>query len=192
MPSTLSPKTLLGGLAAGYVVCFALMAVELDKLFGLPAHPLLVHPPVILVPALVVMSIAMLARPDWRRRYGIVWAILGLCALGSTVLAAGAGDKFLEAQRENTSLIHEHQEAGEQLRLLLFVFVPFIGFMLWRDLTGSRFGGRQLAAAAMVAGIALSGATGFMVARAGHLGAKSVWQERGEGGGGEGFDGDAG
>ena len=37
--------------------------MELEKLFGLPAHPLLVHIPVVLVPLAAIIAIIREARP---------------------------------------------------------------------------------------------------------------------------------
>lgn len=38
--------------------------MELDQLFGLPAHPLLVHLPVVIIPMTLLLAVAAVA---WRR-----------------------------------------------------------------------------------------------------------------------------
>ena len=39
---------------------------EIDKLFGIPAHPLIVHIPVVLVPLAAVGAVLALVVPRWR------------------------------------------------------------------------------------------------------------------------------
>jgi uncharacterized membrane protein len=184
-------------LIVGYLLCFALLPVEIDTAFGLPAHPLLLHVPVILIPLLVIATIAVVVRPAWRERYGFAWAGLAVVALASTVLAAGAGDKFIESKRVVSQTLSEHKEAGETLRLVMFVFTAAILLAVlrdWRARHSSRpIGGSAAAAALSVVIILLAGVSGFFVIRAGHLGSKSVWsegKEAGEGGGGPPPDGD--
>jgi hypothetical protein len=61
---------------------------------GLPAHPLFVHVPVILIPAAVIAALVFMARPDWLGRYGIALclvAILNALRVVLVVLAIGAG-----------------------------------------------------------------------------------------------------
>jgi hypothetical protein len=38
---------------------------------GLPAHPLFVHVPVILIPSTIVAAIVFMIKPEWFLRYGI-------------------------------------------------------------------------------------------------------------------------
>ena len=59
--------------------------MEIDKLFGLPAHPLLVHVPVVLVPLAALMAIAFAIRPAWLDRFG--WWLVAVSGVG----AVGAG-----------------------------------------------------------------------------------------------------
>lgn len=171
-------------LAAGFVVCVALLAVEPDRAFGLPAHPLLVHLPVVADPLLAIAAIVVIARADWRRRYGVALGALALVALASTVLAAGAGEQLLAHDGERSALLHDHQEAADTLRMLLFALTAAILLLLARDWDAGRRGhalGGRAAAVALSAGIvALAGATGFFTVRTGHLGAKSAWQDAGQ------------
>ena len=53
----------------------------MDTISGLPAHPLLVHVPVVLLPLAAVGVIVMLIRPAWHRRYR--WAVLTIGAVGT-------------------------------------------------------------------------------------------------------------
>src|SRR4051794_21665716 len=65
--TSLSPaaeQRAIAGLVAGYVVCFGLLGVGIDNAFGLPAHPLLLHVPVVLIPLLVLTTIPLVVRRD--------------------------------------------------------------------------------------------------------------------------------
>src|SRR4051812_7336941 len=171
-------------LIVGYLLCFALLPVEIDSAFGLPAHPLLLHVPVILIPLLVLATIAVLARPAWRERYGFAWAGLAVVSLAATVLTAGAGERFIEGRRVVSDTLQEHQEAGDTLRLLMFVFTAVIILAVLRDWQARRGGGVAIGGAAVGAALSvvvllLAGASGFFVVRAGHLGSKAVWSKEG-------------
>ena len=60
----------------------------MDSISGLPAHPLLVHLPVVAIPLAAIGAVLLALRPGWRRAYGPV--VVGLAALGAVggVLAA--------------------------------------------------------------------------------------------------------
>jgi hypothetical protein len=165
-------------LLAGYVLCFALLPVGIDNAFGLPAHPLFLHVPVVLIPLLVLATIPLVARPAWRERYGLAWGTLGVAALAGTVLTASAGEKFIEEQRFVSSVLHDHQEAGDTLRILMFVFVALILVTIvrdWRARRGAPLGGAAIGAGLSVVVLLLAAATGFFVVRTGHLGSKATW-----------------
>jgi deazaflavin-dependent oxidoreductase (nitroreductase family) len=63
----------------------------MDTLFGLPAHPFLVHIPIVLLPVAAIGVIAMVIKPAWHRRYR--WIVLGTGvagAIGATLAAQAA------------------------------------------------------------------------------------------------------
>jgi hypothetical protein len=101
-------------------------------------------------------------------------------------LAAGAGDKFIEGRRVISDTLREHKDAGETLRLVMFVFTAAIVATVLRDWRsrrgGAPIGGAALGAALSVVVLLLAGVSGFFVVRAGHLGSKSVWAQGPEGG----------
>ena len=45
------------------------LAGDLVTIFGIPAHPLLVHAVVVLLPLAAVCAAALAVRPSWRQRY---------------------------------------------------------------------------------------------------------------------------
>jgi hypothetical protein len=58
---------------------------------GLPAHPLFVHVPVILIPTTVVAAVVFMVRTDWFSRYGIALAVVSIAAMSSVFLTMQAG-----------------------------------------------------------------------------------------------------
>jgi hypothetical protein len=143
--STPAANGIFVALAVAFLLCLALIPVQINDLAGLPAHPLLLHIPVILVPILAVAAVALMLRPDWRLRYGLALAILALISLASTVLTVGAGEAFRRARESavaglsgrlpqgipappggGQSGLNLHAQLGVQLRVIMFVFVAVI------------------------------------------------------------------
>jgi hypothetical protein len=85
-------------LAATVVVAAALLPIELSNTFGLPAHPLLLHVPVVLVPVLSVVTVALAVRPSWRLRFGLSAGVLAIVTMAGTILTAGAGEALKKQQ----------------------------------------------------------------------------------------------
>lgn len=172
----------------------------MDTLFGLPAHPLLVHIPIVLLPLAAIGVVVMLIKPAWHRRYR--WVVLGMGiagALGAT-LAAQAGEE-LEGRiiavegREAAASWEHHADLGETARnfallfmivLIVFVFVPW-----WLERkagsTGSltESGGtatpnrnmRILTIAVSALAVLAAVGTVVTIVQAGHTGSESVWED---------------
>src|SRR5471030_227620 len=78
--------TLLGFLA------FLALAIRITTIYsGLPAHPLFVHVPVILIPATIVAAIVFMIKPQWLGRYGIALAVVSIVAMSSVFITMQAG-----------------------------------------------------------------------------------------------------
>lgn len=91
------------------------------ELGGIPAHPLVVHAVVILVPLLAVLALLlMLLRADIRRTWSLPLAAVSLVLLGITQLALTTGEQLAEATgEENEADIEEHEEHAETMRIVL-------------------------------------------------------------------------
>lgn len=154
-----------------------------DEIFGLPAHALIVHAAVMLVPLAALVSIAYAVLPRFRRY--LAWAVVAL-AVGApaAVFAAKESGEALKARRFSgdlpetiTGRIAEHEQLGNPLLLstlglgavaLLLVFVS--------ARSGGRSGdGRTLGAVLSVVAVAVALVAGFYAVRAGHTGAVAVW-----------------
>ena len=88
--------------------------MEINNLFGLPVHPLLVHIPVVLIPlATAIGSLLVAVRGSWRRTFAIPVAVVALAGAGGVFLAAKSGGSLEERVKE-TDLVHDHAAAGER------------------------------------------------------------------------------
>jgi uncharacterized membrane protein len=160
--------------------------MEIDKLFNLPAHPLLVHAPIVLVPLLLLISIAVVVRPNLRRYMGWLAAALFLVAF-ATLLAKGSGEALEERigrQIEDEVGLRKHADLGEMtailvgLQFLAAAAVAFVLRMVRRK--GDDAGPLRLIANLGQAALLVFGvlATIWMI-RTGHEGARITWQTTG-------------
>jgi hypothetical protein len=162
----------------------------MDTFFGIPAHPLLVHIPAVLLPLAAFGVVLMVIKPAWHRRYR--WAVLALGFVGAVgaILAADAGESLEEriVAKEGIAAAsgwEDHVEAGETARLFgIIFFLVLAAFVLipWfierrkaqdRPITLPK----AVSPALAVLVLAASAGTVITVIEAGHSGAKSVWCE---------------
>lgn len=165
--------------------------MELEKLFGLPAHPLLVHMPVVIIPLAGIIAIVFAFRTQWLDRYG--WALVvmtGVGALGG-ILAAGSGEALEDMQRRAgetiTAAAEDHFELGETARnmgIVFFLVVLAVVAIRWyarkQGATEGIWKAVSSKGAAIVMALALvlgAAAATYTISKAGHQGAKLVWTE---------------
>ncbi|MCW2604980.1 MAG: hypothetical protein JWN61_3115 [Pseudonocardiales bacterium] len=155
-----------------------------NEINGIPAHALVVHAVVILVPLAAVLSIVSCLWPAARRRLGILVPLSALVGLIFVPLATSAGE-WLEKHVQETDLVRRHTELGDSLTvwaILLFALSALLwlldtaGRRSWglppflRSVWARRIGGLLLMAVAAVSII--------QVYRIGDSGAKAVWDGR--------------
>ncbi len=171
------------------------------NLFGLPAHPLLVHAPVVLIPLVTLGALLVAVRPAWRVRYGAI--LLGSSVVSAVllILAMQSGEAFDEGLREvgNPVKVEVHEELAETARLFTFALVIVLAAMVvvdWRRRSSASAPMRSLSAAtpgdpemaSTTSGLAnaarvlagLAAIVGVLatiwIARTGHEGARLVWE----------------
>ncbi len=159
--------------------------MEIDQLFGLPAHPLLVHLSVVMVPVAALVAVVFAFRPAWLDRFG--WGLVALSGIGAlgAILAAGSGEA-LEETVKRTAALDEHTEMGEvaQTVAIVFFFVVLAVVVLrYFARRKSASGGvwaliSSKTGAIMLAGALVISASGAMytIVQAGHQGAKATWE----------------
>lgn len=157
----------------------------MEQLFDLPAHPLFVHAPVVLMPLLTVLTLLVGARRQWRERAGW-WLLAGAAVLlVGTLLAAQSGEGLDEAF-DGAVDVERHEELAETTRLLVvgyFVAVAAMAATAWLGAKGEhKTGGRRtLPVVFAVAAMALGALGSVWMARTGHEGASITWCPGGDG-----------
>jgi uncharacterized membrane protein len=154
--------------------------MDIKTLFGLPAHALLVHVPIVLIPLAAIGAAGVWWEP-WRRRFGWATAAILVVAGIFTQLAITSG-KTLKHQLESTALLRAHTRIAEDLRpFLLLFFIALVAFLLLerrQRATGKATMRNPMLIGTFVATLLLAGMSNYWVARIGHTGAKAVWQPK--------------
>ena len=158
--------------------------------FGIPAHPLLVHLPAVLLPLAAIGVVVMVIRPAWHRRYR--WAVLAIGFVGAlgAILAAQAGESLEEqiTAKEGSAAAagwEDHAAAGETARLFSIIFFVVLALFIlipwFIERRAASVTPQSLPkwATLLLAALVLAGSAGTVVTviLAGHSGAKSVWCE---------------
>jgi hypothetical protein len=196
-------------LAVLALLTFALIPIRINTIYsGLPAHPLLLHVPVILIPVAAIGALVLAAWPRLFVRHGLSIGLVTVVALGATNLTIGAGHALRDdLNLQGPGIIAQHASAADTLRIVLIVFTALllIAVAVFRT-AGPRVTGVGPVDAALTA-VRSSVAVGaglraivavfaiaslYYVFHTGDLGAKAVWQHRLGGGGGGGFPGGGG
>ncbi len=181
---------LLTGLA---FLGFLTLPIRITTIYeGLPAHPLFVHVPVILIPTTVVAALIFVFKRQWLARYGIALCLASILAMSSVFLTMQAGAALraaLHLQGPAAQLISEHSQAAHILAIIYVAFTAILILTFAAERisggmpTGLAIVDRPLALPSVHAAlrvvlalIALGAA--YMTFRTGDLGAKAVWQGR--------------
>lgn len=172
---------------------FVTLGIKITTVYsGLPAHPLFVHVPVILIPTAVVAALVFMVRPEWLGRYGIALCLVSIVAMSSVFLTMQAGAALrgeLHLQGEAATLISEHSQAAHILAIVFTAFtavliLTFAACRISRGMpTGLGIADHLLGSSSMfnalrILLVVLALGAGFMTFRTGDLGAKAVWAGR--------------
>jgi hypothetical protein len=185
-------------------VGFITLPIRITTIYsGLPAHPLFIHVPVVLIPLSVLGALACVARPSWFSRYGILLCLTAIVGMSSIFLAMQAGaalEGALNLQGPAAALIHRHSHAAH---LLAYVFIVFTATLILtfsaHRISGGRptglsladrvLGSRTAYHALRVGLVVLALVSTYLVYKVGDLGAKAVWEGRIQAAAGHGFPG---
>jgi hypothetical protein len=158
----------------------------MTTLNGLPAHILLVHVIVVLLPLAALLLVLCAVWPAARAKLAGPNAILSVVVLAMVPVTTNAGE-WLERRVPSTPLVRAHTDLGDTA---LFVAVPvmILALIIW-------WRGRELAAipnpprraflapaskavgvTIMVVSVLAAGAAGYDVYRIGDSGAQAAWQ----------------
>jgi hypothetical protein len=168
-----------------------------ETVFGIPAHPLIVHAAVVFVPLQILTAFAYAFVPFVRR--SIVWLVIGLAVVGpvSVFLAKESGDAFKERLIRNGTAgpalldqINAHNSYASTTVFASFalaaLMVLLVLVQMWRsrpttsaeeDKTDKRPAKSPIVVAAVltVAVLAVGATTGYYIFKTGDTGAHMVW-----------------
>src|SRR3954454_20700461 len=100
--------------------------MEIRTLMGLPAHPLLVHLPVVFVPLAFLGTLAIVVRRRWRDRFTWVTVAAAVIATVGTFLAYYSGEGLKKAIDPSATL-HEHIKLADSMRWYVLLAPVLLG-----------------------------------------------------------------
>jgi uncharacterized membrane protein len=89
-----------------------------EEIFGLPAHPLIVHMPVVLVPITALLALGYGLIPPLRRTLGWLLVLSSIAAAVGAVVAVESGEAFAKHLGGGPTGVEDHSEYGETVRNL--------------------------------------------------------------------------
>ena len=158
---------------------------------GLPAHHLVVHLPVVLVPLAALAVLALALRPRLLRTFGVVVTVLAGVGFAGALLATNSGEALEESFRAAGQTIPEtlrdHAEMGDRAQVLAGLFfvitLAWVVYDRWHRRVGAERATavvrkpRHLAIGLAVVAVLSGAAATASVTWAGHSGARSVWEQ---------------
>ena len=153
--------------------------MELESLFGLPAHPLVVHAAVALLPLAAIATIITAAVPRSRQHYAPVALGLALVATLAVGLAQGSGEA-LEERVDETELVEEHTEQGETVLPWAIALTVVAAGVTVAPMVTRRYpklSPTRVTAVLVIAALITGIGALWTVIDVGHSGAKATWDD---------------
>lgn len=147
-----------------------------EEINGLPLHPLVVHASVVLVPLLVIISLAYALVPTWRPKVG--WAAIALAVIApiSAVVTRQSGnalaDRLYGGNVEGD--LADHQRYGTTAMWVSIALGALTLALVWFARSASI--PRWLTIALSVLVVVAAGAAATYVFLAGDLGSRIHWE----------------
>jgi hypothetical protein len=163
----------------------------LEEFMGIPAHPLLVHAAVVLVPLLAILTAAYAVVPFVRPHVRWVLGLLALATPIAALLAKLSGDAFFRRLQdldrvtpEFVPRLEQHQQFGTNTlyaTIALGVLTLALVFLVGPRLAASSGAGgagssRVLSLVLGALSLVAAGVSLYYVFRTGDSGAKAVWE----------------
>lgn len=159
----------------------------MDTISGLPAHPLIVHFPIVAIPLAAILVLIYLFKSDWRSMLDYFLIAMGGAIAISVVMASGSGES-LQEKVDKSAALSTHTELGDQMQIIGVIFgIALIALGLYHTLAarqiihlGTETQKRLLIG--LMAATVLTGAVAVTwIVRTGHTGAKASWSDTGSG-----------
>jgi hypothetical protein len=144
------------------------------KVFGLPTHVLLLHAAVAGIPLVCLTTIAIAARPAWRRRFGLANAIVTAIMVGVTYATDLAGQQLYNHATYLDKIAAQHRSLGLTLVWFVAVVAVFAVALVVADRAGYA---EHHAAMVTISALAIAASAVCIVqtVRVGDSGARAVW-----------------
>ena len=150
----------------------------MEQLFDLPAHPLLVHVPVVVVPVVMLALVWWVVIRKHPKGLPLVTVVLAVVAGVGLMLASSSGEALVEAfsYLRDEPFVREHIEASESARLwgVLTMALVVAGYFAKR-LMGRVPVLATVSKVLLVGALAASATATVYTFEAGHNGAKARW-----------------
>ena len=145
------------------------------SVFGLPTHILLVHLAVVGIPLACLAVLAIAVRPAWRRRFGLLTAILAVVMIPVTYATQLAGEQLYN---HNFNFPNSPAAQHKALGSTLVWFVAAVAVMAVALVVADRLGYADHHAAMVVVAALAIGASAICLVRVvqvGDSGARAAW-----------------
>ena len=93
---------------------------------GIPAHPLVVHAVVVLLPLAAVGTLLVVARPLWRRQLGVWVLLLAAAGVFAVPVATRTGEQLKESLGGGGPLVAIHEERAETLLVPALIYLVLL------------------------------------------------------------------
>jgi hypothetical protein len=151
--------------------------IMLSTIFGLPAHPFVVHIVVVLVPMAALSGLVVAVWPWARERYAPLVLGIATLALIAIPIATHTGEE-LEGHVHPSAYVERHTAMADGLlpfMALLWLALAALVLARWLRTSRGKDWARFLAGAAVVLTIAGAVASGIQVVRIGDSGSRAAW-----------------
>ena len=144
------------------------------KVFGLPTHVLLLHAAVAGIPLVCLTTIAVAARPAWRRRFGLANAGLAVIMVALAYATSEAGQALYNRATYLQKAAAQHRSLGLTLVWFVAAVAVFAVALVIADRAGYAERHATMVTISALA-IAASAICIVQVIRVGDSGARAVW-----------------
>ena len=94
----------------------------MESIFDLPTHTLVVHAPVVLEPLLAFLTLIVLTRRVWRKRFGW-WLVGGVAAVAISVFVAMRSGEAFDELLDGLVNVSKHESLAETTRTLVLLWL---------------------------------------------------------------------
>lgn len=146
---------------------------------GLPAHPLVIHAAVVLIPLIALLVAALPFFAAYRARFAQPLLVAAAFAVALGFVATQTGEGLEHALGEESALLEAHAELGDSIHFFTVATLIAAALVWWsvRSAASGKALAKNLTTAIAVFAVAAGVATTVQITRIGHSGAKTVWCE---------------